>query len=78
MNYIVGQKKPYYLVRMIPFDESFEEVATTLAFPLTIMFKLWTPGEPMPDDLLREICDQLGQPEARRPILPPASAPSSH
>ena len=40
MNYIIGQRKPYYLVRMIPFDQSWAEPTTTMAFPQGIMFKV--------------------------------------
>ena len=60
MNFIVGNdRKPYYLVRMIPFGESWAEPATTMAFPPSIMFKLWLPGEPMPDDLVDEVATRL-------------------
>ena len=56
MNYIVGNnRKPYYLVRMIPFDDDFAEPLTTMAFPPSVMFKLWQPGEPMPADLVDEV-----------------------
>lgn len=40
MNFIVGQRKPYYLVRMIPFDCNWTEPATTMAFPASIMSKV--------------------------------------
>jgi len=57
MNFVVGERKPYYLVRMIPMDETWAESHVTLAFPRTIMFKLWLPGEPMPWDLVHEVCE---------------------
>ena len=59
MNFIVGQKKPYYLVRMIPFEESWSEPATTMAFPPSIMFKLWLPSTPMPAELVDEVTAKL-------------------
>ena len=59
MNYIITQTKPYYLVRMIPFGENWTEPGTTMAFPPSIMFKLWLPGEPMPDDLVDEVVARL-------------------
>ena len=43
MNYIVSQSKPYYLVRMIPFGENWDEPRTTMAFPPSIMQKVRTP-----------------------------------
>ena len=56
MNYIVGNdRKQFYLVRMIPIGEDWAEPLTTMAFPPSIMFKLWLPGEPMPEDLVDEI-----------------------
>ena len=56
MNFIIGNdRKPYYLVRMIPFGEDWEEPHTTMAFPASIMFKLWLPGTGMPDDIVDEI-----------------------
>ena len=86
MNFIIGKKKPYYLVRMIPFDEEFEEVSTSMAFPPTIMFKMWIPEprdpddtieaavkaatDAMPEDIIPEIFDQLGP----KIIEPPAEA----
>ena len=61
MNFIVGNdRKDYYLVRMIPFGENWTEPGTTMAFPPSIMFKLWLPGEPMPDDLVDEVAARLG------------------
>ena len=56
MNYIVGNdRKEFYLVRMIPFGDDWAEPLTTMAFPPSIMFKLWLPGERMPDGLIDEI-----------------------
>jgi len=59
MNFIVSQHKPYYLVRMLPFDENWTEPATTMAFPPSIMQKVWLPNEPIPADLVDEVCDKL-------------------
>ena len=59
MNFIVGQKKPYYLVRMIPFGDEWAEPATIMAFPHSIMFKLWLPGDPMPEGTIDEIDAKL-------------------
>ena len=33
MNYIIGQNKAYYLIRMIPFGQSWAEPTTMMAFP---------------------------------------------
>ena len=60
MSYIVGQRKPFYLVRMIPFEEGWSEPATTMAFPPSVMFKLWLPSTPMPADLVDEVTAKLG------------------
>ena len=69
MNYIVGNdRKPYYLVRMIPIGEDWAEPLTTMAFPPSIMFKLWIPGEPMPDDLVTELCTKLKEVEQQPSI----------
>jgi len=60
MNFIVGNdRKPYFLVRGIPFGDDWAEPLTTMAFPPSIMFKLWLPGEPMPDDLVSDILARL-------------------
>ena len=42
MNFIVGQNKPYYLVRMIPFGENWAEMRTMMAFPQSIMQRVRT------------------------------------
>ena len=100
MNYIVDNgRKPFYLVRMIPFGEDWAEEHTTLAFPSSVMQKvraacawfavgfshqprpsnhgtiftipfaasavaavqLWLAGngDPMPWDLVPEVCNKL-------------------
>ena len=60
MNFIVGNdRKEFFLVRMIPIGDDWAEPLTTMAFPSSIMFKLWLPGEPMPDDLMAEVCESL-------------------
>ena len=46
-------------LRMIPFGDDWAEPLTTMAFPPSIMFKLWLPGEPMPDDLVDEVVARL-------------------
>jgi hypothetical protein len=61
MNFIIGRRKAYYLVRMIPFEEEWEEPATTMAFPPSIMFKLWLPGTPMADGTVEEIEAKLSE-----------------
>ena len=66
MNYIIAQQKEYYLVRMLAPDASFDEPHTTMAFPPSIMYKLWMPGEPMPDTLADEIVGRVRREEARR------------
>jgi len=65
MNFIIGRRKAYYLVRMIPFEEEWEEPATTMAFPPSIMFKLWLPGTPMADGTVEEIEAKLSEVVAR-------------
>ena len=59
MNFIVTQNKPYYLVRMIPFGQDWAEPSTTMAFPSSVMFKLWMPGDPMPNDMVDDIMARL-------------------
>jgi len=58
-DYILSKNKPFYLIRMIPFDESWAESETEVAFPLSVMQKLWLPGTPMPADLIDEIVSKL-------------------
>ena len=58
MQFVLSHKKPFFLVRMIPFGEAWE-VETELALPPSIMQKLWLPGEPMPDDLVAEVIARL-------------------
>ena len=43
MNYIISRSKPFYLVRMIPFDEEWAEMRTNVAFPPSILQKVRTP-----------------------------------
>lgn len=59
MNYIIGKRKPYYLVRMIPLEGCWDEPATEMAFPASIMYKLWLPSTPIPSDLVDEIRERL-------------------
>ena len=60
MNYILdGNRKPFYLVRMIPSSQDWAEPATTMAFPSSVMYKLWMPGDPMPNDLIDDIIARL-------------------
>ena len=70
MDFIVSQHKPYYLVRMLPFDENWTEPATTMAFPPSIMQKFWLPNEPMPADLVDEVCDKLAAQQSSAPAAP--------
>jgi hypothetical protein len=44
MNFIVSQRKRYYLVRMIPPEDRWSEAHVTMAFPPSIMYKLWWPA----------------------------------
>jgi len=74
MNYIIGQSKPYYLVRMIPPNESWAEPHVTMAFHDGIIYKLWIPGDPIPWDLLHEVGERLRLPPGSVPL--PAAAPS--
>ena len=59
MNFIKGQRKNFFLVRMIPFSDAWAETATTMAFPPSIMFKLWMPGDPMDETLVAEVMAKL-------------------
>lgn len=59
MNYIIGHSKPYYLVRMVPFDSDWAEVHTSMAFPPSIMQKLWMLGDPMPTEIVDEVVQRL-------------------
>lgn len=60
MNFTISQRKEYFLVRMIPPDANWEEATVTMAFPPSIMYKLWLPGTPMPEDIVDEIVGKLG------------------
>ena len=40
MNFVIGQRKPYYLIRMLPFEETWAEPHVTMAFPAAIMFQV--------------------------------------
>ena len=56
MNFIVSERKPYYLVKMC--DEWMEpHVRMTLG--ANIMFKRWHSGEPMPLGIVEEILTKL-------------------
>lgn len=56
MRQILDTHKTYYLVRMLPHDEPFADEKVTLAFPPTIMYKLWLPQSPLPDEITDEVC----------------------
>ena len=71
MNYIVGEKKPYCLVRMIPPDERWAETHVTMAFPSSVPSKLWLPGEAMPLDLIDWVGVELPQ------VSVPSAAPAA-
>ena len=58
-DYVLSKRKPYFLIRMLPFDEAWAESETEVAFPCSVMQKLWLPGTPMPDDLVDEIMAKL-------------------
>ena len=60
-DYILSHRKPYYLIRMIPFGESWAESETDVAFPSSVMQKPWLPGDPMPADLIDEIVGKLAR-----------------
>ena len=121
MNYIVDNgRKPFYLVRMIPFGEDWAESRTTMAFPSSVMQKvraacklelrvrllqasikehahptthgtllcahvpvaavqLWLAGndDPMPWDLVSEVCDKLRGLGVTIPNEAAAPAPSA-
>ena len=59
MNFVISQKKPYCLVRMIPFDANWALPEVTMAFPPSIMQSLWLPADPMPADLVDQILTKL-------------------
>jgi len=59
MDFVLGERKPYYLVRMIPWEAVWAENKTVLAFPKSIMMKIWQPGSAMPTDLVDEVCRKL-------------------
>ena len=68
-DYILSRRKPYFLIRMIRFpkdpaapteDERWAESETVLAFPPSVMQKLWLPGQRMPGDLVAEVVARMG------------------
>jgi len=69
MQFVLSQKKPFYLVRMIPFGESWAEAETDLALPPSIMQKLWLPGTPMPDDLVSEMVVRMDKMSPRQLVF---------
>ena len=42
-DYVLSKKKPYFLVRMLPFEQSYAVAGTEVALSLAIMQKLWLP-----------------------------------
>jgi hypothetical protein len=79
MKFVLEQKKPFFLVRMIPFGEMWEEPETTLALPSSIMQALWLPGTPMPDELIDQVCRKLATtpPSAAESVASPPSLPET-
>jgi hypothetical protein len=55
----LDRHKHYYLVRMIPVGESWEETPTEMAFSIATMYMVWLPGQPMPSNLISDACKKL-------------------
>ena len=55
-----SQKKRIILIRLIPFDEDFEEPQARFMFGLNKLELSWMQGEPMPADLPAQIIDAMG------------------
>jgi hypothetical protein len=69
-KHAVDRKKRIILLRMIPFDEDFEELQARVIFGANKLELPWMLGEPMPLEHPDKIAEAMGLPA----VLPPAPA----
>eukprot|EP01045_Picozoa_sp_COSAG04_P039270 COSAG04_NODE_10923_length_743_cov_1.293478_1_plen_135_part_01 len=63
-KFALTNKKRIILIRMIPFDQKFEELQARQMFGLNKLEIPWMVGEPMSADLPGKIAEAMGQPAA--------------
>lgn len=59
MMYVLGVRKPFFLVRMIPWDADFKEASTRLVLTNELVAVPWLPGTPMPVELVELVMKAL-------------------
>ncbi len=57
LQFIMEEKKPFFFIKMC---DRFEIDMTRFYLPNTVSYVLWTPGTPMPGNLVKEIATKLG------------------
>ena len=62
MTYTIALRKPFFLIRMIPWETEFEEASTQLTLTNDIMAVVWLPGTPMPAQLVEQVLEKLDRP----------------
>ena len=60
LDFVLDEQKPFYLIKMC---ERWQEAHVRGKFGKRTMFKMWMPGDPMPDDLLDDIAAKLQRTE---------------
>ena len=63
LDFVLDEEKPFYLVKMC---ERWQEAHVRGKFGKRTMYKIWMPGDPMPDDLVADIAKKMGRSAARR------------
>mmetsp|Transcript_3286 Transcript_3286/g.6423 ORF Transcript_3286/g.6423 Transcript_3286/m.6423 type:complete len:90 (+) Transcript_3286:89-358(+) len=53
--FILQEKKPFFLIKMC---ERFEDSKTRFQLPDDTSYVPWTPGKPVPDDLIGKMLDK--------------------
>ena len=56
LGFIIDSKKPFFLIKMC---NQYEEATARFQLDSGIMWVPWTPGQPMPDDLVDKVCARL-------------------
>jgi hypothetical protein len=61
-KYAINRKKRIILLRMIPFDQDFEQLQARVMFGMNKLSLSWTVGQPMPATLVDDIIKAIESP----------------
>ena len=66
-DYVLSKRKPFFLIRMIPFGQDFEHGQARFMFGLNKLVLPWMVGTPMPAELPDKIIEALELPSSLVP-----------